>query len=125
MAAVKSVHTTPEMIVRRIVHAIGFRYRLHVPELPGKPDLVFPRLGKIIDVRRLLLASARVQALPNSLFTPWLLAGETRAQTQSATKKRSASCAKLAGAFSLFGNARRSRNGLRRCRKKIADFLGD
>jgi DNA mismatch endonuclease (patch repair protein) len=51
MTAVKSKHTTPELIVRRLAHALGFRYRLHVPDLPGKPDLVFPRLRKIIDVR--------------------------------------------------------------------------
>lgn len=37
--------------MRRIVHGLGFRYRLHVPELPGKPDLVLPRLKKIIEIR--------------------------------------------------------------------------
>ena len=37
--------------MRRLAHALGFRFRLHVGALPGKPDLVFPRLGKIIDVR--------------------------------------------------------------------------
>jgi DNA mismatch endonuclease (patch repair protein) len=44
MAAVKSGGTTPEMVVRRLVHAMGYRYRLHVRSLPGAPDLVFPRL---------------------------------------------------------------------------------
>ena len=39
------------MIVRRLVHGMGFRYRLHVADLPGKPDLVFPRLSCIIEVR--------------------------------------------------------------------------
>jgi DNA mismatch endonuclease (patch repair protein) len=39
------------MMVRRLVHGMGFRYRLHVAELPGKPDLVFARLKRIIDVR--------------------------------------------------------------------------
>jgi DNA mismatch endonuclease (patch repair protein) len=39
------------MAVRRLVHGMGFRYRLHVPDLPGKPDMVFPRLRKIIEVR--------------------------------------------------------------------------
>jgi len=38
------------MAVRRLVHGMGFRYRLHVAALPGKPDLVFPRLRKIIQV---------------------------------------------------------------------------
>jgi DNA mismatch endonuclease (patch repair protein) len=51
MAAVKSKNTTPELAVRRLVHAMGYRYRLHVSKLPGTPDLVFPRLRKIIDVR--------------------------------------------------------------------------
>lgn len=50
MRAVKSRDTKPEMIVRRMVHALGKRYRLHRDDLPGKPDLTFPRLRKIIFV---------------------------------------------------------------------------
>jgi DNA mismatch endonuclease (patch repair protein) len=43
MAQVKSKNTTPEMVVRKAAHALGLRFRLHNPDLPGKPDLVFPR----------------------------------------------------------------------------------
>ena len=43
MAKVKSKNTTPELTVRRAVHAAGFRYSLHRKELPGSPDLVFRR----------------------------------------------------------------------------------
>lgn len=50
MASVASKDTKPEMVVRRILHSLGFRFRLHVPTLPGKPDLVLPRLRKIIFV---------------------------------------------------------------------------
>lgn len=50
MRAVKSTDTAPEMIVRRLVHALGYRYRLHSAELPGKPDLVLPRHRKVILV---------------------------------------------------------------------------
>ena len=50
MRAVKSGDTTPEFVVRRLVHALGYRYRLHRRDLPGQPDLVFPRLGKVIQV---------------------------------------------------------------------------
>lgn len=50
MAAVKSRDTSPELAVRRLVHALGYRYRLHVRSLSGTPDLVFPRLKKIINV---------------------------------------------------------------------------
>ena len=46
----KSGGTTPEMVVRRLVHAMGFRYRLHVKSLPESPDLVFRQLKKIIIV---------------------------------------------------------------------------
>jgi DNA mismatch endonuclease (patch repair protein) len=51
MRAITAKHTSPELCVRRLVHHLGFRYRLHVPTLPGKPDLVFHRLKKIIEVR--------------------------------------------------------------------------
>ncbi|MXZ29021.1 MAG: DNA mismatch endonuclease Vsr [Gammaproteobacteria bacterium] len=50
MRAVKSCDTKPELIVRRITHSLGFRYRLHRKNLPGKPDLVFPSRSKVIFV---------------------------------------------------------------------------
>ena len=50
MGLVKSKNTRPEMIVRRLVHALGYRYRLHAKDLPGKPDLVFRSRGKVIFV---------------------------------------------------------------------------
>jgi DNA mismatch endonuclease (patch repair protein) len=50
MQAVKSKDTVPEMVVRRLVYRMGYRYRLHRDELPGKPDLVFPRLRCVIFV---------------------------------------------------------------------------
>ncbi len=50
MSRVRSKHTKPEMLVRSIVHRMGFRYRLHDRVLPGKPDMVFPSRGKIIFV---------------------------------------------------------------------------
>ncbi len=50
MRAIKSKDTKPEMIVRRLVHGMGYRFRLHRKDLPGKPDLVLPRHGKVIFV---------------------------------------------------------------------------
>ncbi|MSP42929.1 MAG: DNA mismatch endonuclease Vsr [Alphaproteobacteria bacterium] len=50
MQAVKSKDTSPEMTVRRITHAMGYRCRLHRKGLPGKPDLVFPSRRKITFV---------------------------------------------------------------------------
>jgi len=50
MAAIRAKNTKPEMVVRRVVHALGGRYRLHGTNLPGKPDLVFPARRKVIFV---------------------------------------------------------------------------
>jgi DNA mismatch endonuclease (patch repair protein) len=50
MRAVKSKDTKPEWLVRRLLHAAGFRYRLHGKDLPGKPDLVFPSRRKVVFV---------------------------------------------------------------------------
>ncbi len=50
MAAIRCKDTKPEMLVRRIAHRLGYRFRLHRRDLPGTPDLVFPKLRKIINV---------------------------------------------------------------------------
>jgi DNA mismatch endonuclease (patch repair protein) len=50
MSRVRSKDTKPEMIVRSLVHRMGYRYRLHDRSLPGNPDWVFPSRGKIIFV---------------------------------------------------------------------------
>ena len=50
MAQVKSKDTEPEMTVRRLLHGLGYRYRLHRRDLPGRPDLVFPSRNKVVFV---------------------------------------------------------------------------
>lgn len=50
MAQVKSKGMKPEMQVRRLLHGLGYRYRLHRTDLPGKPDLVFSGRNKIVFV---------------------------------------------------------------------------
>lgn len=50
MARVRGKNTRPEMIVRKLLFAAGYRYRLHVRKLPGSPDLVFPSRKKVIFV---------------------------------------------------------------------------
>lgn len=50
MRAVKSRNTTPELLVRSLAHRMGYRFRLHRRDLPGKPDLAFPGLHKAIFV---------------------------------------------------------------------------
>ena len=50
MAAIRSTGMKPEMLVRSLVHRLGYRFRLHVRDLPGKPDLVFRSRKKVIFV---------------------------------------------------------------------------
>jgi DNA mismatch endonuclease, patch repair protein len=50
MSLFRSVNTAPERVVRRILHSLGFRYRIHFKGLPGKPDIVFTRKRKVIFV---------------------------------------------------------------------------
>lgn len=50
MSSVSHKDTRPEKILRSALHKVGLRYRLHVKELPGTPDLVFPRFGAVLFI---------------------------------------------------------------------------
>lgn len=50
MAGIKGKDTKPELVLRRALHARGFRYRLHSKNVPGRPDLVFPKHHAIVFV---------------------------------------------------------------------------
>jgi DNA mismatch endonuclease (patch repair protein) len=78
MSLIKGTNSRPEMIVRRLVHAMGFRYRLHVRTLAGVPDLVFPRPRKIVLVHGCFWhrhgePSCKLARLPKSRVAFWTL----------------------------------------------------
>ena len=50
MASIRSKDMKPELAVRKLAHSLGFRFRLHRKDLPGKPDLVFPKYRAVIFV---------------------------------------------------------------------------
>ena len=50
MGRIKSQNTKPEIQLRKVLHGMGFRYRLHDSKLPGSPDLVFPKYKSVIFV---------------------------------------------------------------------------
>ncbi len=50
MAKVKSGNTRPELVIRSMIHRMGYRFRLHRRDLPGSPDIVLPKLRKVIFV---------------------------------------------------------------------------
>ena len=51
MVANRGKDTKPELTVRKLIHELGYRYRLHVKGLPGKPDVVFTKRRKIVEIR--------------------------------------------------------------------------
>lgn len=50
MSRVRGKHTSPELAVRRMAHSLGLRFRLHRKDLPGRPDLVFPKHQTVVFV---------------------------------------------------------------------------
>ncbi|MCE5279002.1 MAG: very short patch repair endonuclease [Planctomycetaceae bacterium] len=73
MAAVKSTNTTPELVLRRLLFSMGYRYRLHVKSLPGSPDIVFPGRKKVIIVNGCFwhMHSCKNFRMPNTSKTYW------------------------------------------------------
>lgn len=74
MSAIRSVNTKPELLVRRIVYNLGYRYRLHVKDLPGKPDLVLRKIKAVIFVHGCFwhLHSCADGHIPESRLDYWL-----------------------------------------------------
>ena len=77
MARIKGRDTKPEMVVRRLLHAMGYRYRLHASELPGKPDIVLRPRRKAIFVHGCFWhrhpdPACKLARLPKSRLDFWL-----------------------------------------------------
>lgn len=75
MARIRAKHTKPELRVRRAAHALGYRFRLHRSDLPGSPDLVFPRLRVALFVHGCFWhqhPGCRRAVLPASRLDYWL-----------------------------------------------------
>jgi DNA mismatch endonuclease (patch repair protein) len=89
MAAVKSKDTAPELVVRRLVHSMGYRYRLHVRTLLGTPDMVFPRLRKVINVNGCFwhLHGCDRCRVPSSRRRYWVTKLERNAQRDKQMRK--------------------------------------
>lgn len=76
MALIKGRNTKPEMVVRQLLHSMGYRYRLHAKDLPGKPDIIFRSRRKAIFVHgcfwhRHSDLSCRLARLPKSRLDFW------------------------------------------------------
>jgi DNA mismatch endonuclease (patch repair protein) len=74
MAAIRSKDTVPELVLRRLIHGMGFRYRLHIHGLPGKPDLVFPGRAAVIFMHGCFWhrhVGCRFSTMPSSNIVFW------------------------------------------------------
>lgn len=75
MAAVRSKNTSTELTVRRLIHGMGYRFRLHNKSLPGSPDLVFPSRRKVIFVHGCFWhrhARCRYSTTPKTRVAFWM-----------------------------------------------------
>lgn len=96
MSRVRGENTTPELTVRRYLHALGFRYRLHVKELPGKPDIVLPKYRTVVFVHGCFWhrhRRCRYASMPKSNVEFWI----EKFKLNVARDKRNAAALQKAG----------------------------
>ena len=75
MSRIRSAHTKPEMLVRKFLHAQGFRYTLHSKKLPGKPDMVLPKYKTIVLIHGCFWhghADCKYYVVPKTRTAWWL-----------------------------------------------------
>jgi DNA mismatch endonuclease (patch repair protein) len=121
MAAVRSKNTAPEMTVRQLVHSMGYRFRLHRSDLPGKPDLVFPGRGKVIFVHGCFWHQhgCRFSHVPKSNRPYWVPKLE-RNQARDAEHLK----VLRAGGWKCLVLWECQLNEMRRIRRRLLKFLG-
>ena len=95
MSAVRHFDTAPEMAVRRALHARGFRYRIHLKELPGRPDIVLTRWRTVIFVNGCFWHShgCRASGLPATRELFW----HNKIQTNKLRDRKNTSTLKQSG----------------------------
>lgn len=91
MAGIPSKDTKPEIIVRKLAHGLGYRYRLHDRKLPGSPDLVFPSRRKVIFVHGCFWhrhSGCRLAYFPRSNIEFWQTKFDTNVQRDKRVIKK-------------------------------------
>lgn len=83
MSRIRAKDTKPEMLVRSALHRLGFRYRLHVCELPGRPDIVLPKYQTVIQVKGCFwhghtCSDGRIPKSNRAYWVPKLLGNQKR-----------------------------------------------
>jgi DNA mismatch endonuclease (patch repair protein) len=123
MSLVRGKDTKPEKLVRSMVHGLGFRYRLHVKGMPGRPDMVLARLKAIIEVRGCFWhrhANCSLARLPKSRQDFWV----TKLQANAARDLRNEQSL-LAEGWRILIIWECETKYLDALRKKLGKFLND
>jgi len=98
MALIRASNTKPELIVRRVLHRAGLRFRLHDKQLPGKPDIVLPSRKTVVFVHgcfwhRHKASACKLARLPKSRLDFWL----PKLEGNAARDKRKQSALRASG----------------------------
>lgn len=93
MSRIRSRDTKPELMVRRYLHGAGLRYRLHVRDMPGNPDIVMPKYGVVILVEGCFwhghaCQKGRVPATNSAFWAAKVLANQARDERNRRALKR-------------------------------------
>lgn len=122
MSRIRSKDSIPELIVRRLVHRMGFRYKLHVQDLPSCPDLVFPARRKVVLVNGCFWLSAQAMPTgPSSAIQRELLASKAGEKSGPGSHQRAASEGTWVESARSVGVPN---EGSRRSSESIGDVLG-
>ena len=106
MRRIRSRDTSPELLVRSLVHRLGFRFRLHRNDLPGKPDLVFHRFGKSSSFTDAFGTCTRAVSTGASQSRGLDTGHRSCSEMSSATSSLAGGFANSAGGRSWYGSAR-------------------
>lgn len=125
MSLVRGKNTKPEMRVRRLVHAMGFRYRLHRRDLPGTPDLVFVGRRKLLYVHgcywhRHTDPACKLARLPKSRLEFWLPKLDSNAARDRQNQKR---VREMGWGYLIIWECQLGNEAFLRC--QIEEFLND
>lgn len=90
MAGIRGKNTKPELVIRSGLHALGYRYRIHVKTLPGRPDLVFPKYKAVLFVHGCFWHGhdCHLFKWPSSRVDFWLAKINRNKETDSISSKR-------------------------------------
>lgn len=125
MRAIRSENTTPEIVVRSMIHRMGVRFRLHRRDLPGRPDIVMPGRHRIVEVRGCFWHGHNCHLGRRSLHTnrPYWIAKRSRTRRRDARNLKELE--ELGWRVLIVWECETSASGLPKLRHRVRRFMSD